>query len=168
MNGLIMLHSDRRSSAYVSVYRVSSASALVRSAEAAATTQGLYHLGGGVCGWWPKLVERCAWPGPRRLAAGRGSGRSQARRIAGEAGKLRASAQLRVCLGDDCKIADDSLPRFESWTCHQNRRSGPAREPGPSACGSGVQHRRSRLRGPGPWPWRHPSRPMTSRDTGES
>jgi hypothetical protein len=62
----------------------------------------------------------------------------------------RRFAQVRAVPGTVCKIADDSLPRFESWTCHQNRRSGLAREPGPAVCGSGVQHRRSRLRGLGP------------------
>jgi len=28
-------------------------------------------------------------------------------------------AQVRAVPGRVCKIAGDSLPRFESWTCHQ-------------------------------------------------
>jgi hypothetical protein len=27
-------------------------------------------------------------------------------------------AQVRAVPATVCKIADDSLPRFESWTCH--------------------------------------------------
>ena len=34
-------------------------------------------------------------------------------------------AQVRGVPGEVCKIADDSLPRFESWTCHPQAQVRP-------------------------------------------
>ena len=39
-------------------------------------------------------------------------------------------AQVRAVQGRVCKIADDSLPRFESWTCHLFAQVRLVRRPG--------------------------------------
>jgi len=56
----------------------------------------------------------------------------------GKPGKFRALAQVRASLGDDCKIADDSLPRFESWTCHPFAQVSAVRRPSPADAESGF------------------------------
>ncbi len=76
--------------------------------------------------------------------------RSWARRIPGEARKFRTLAQVRACLGDDCKTVDVCLPWFESRTCHETAgQLGASTELTPF--GSGPQHRwqcHSACRGP--------------------
>jgi hypothetical protein len=88
-----------------------------------------------------------------RGAPGKSKANSRARDIRGTSkspeARFRAFALVihhalltRVMI---CQIADDSLPRFESWTCHPFARSGPVREPGPATRGSGAEYRRCSL-----------------------
>src|SRR5215471_2455512 len=42
-----------------------------------------------------------------------------------------AFAQFRAVPAMVCKIADDSLPRFESWTCHQKPQVKPSARTAP-------------------------------------
>jgi hypothetical protein len=41
----------------------------------------------------------------------------------------------------NCKIADESLPRFESWTCHLFAQVRPVRGPGPADVRERCPHR---------------------------
>jgi hypothetical protein len=47
-------------------------------------------------------------------------------------------AQVRAVPAMVCKIADDSLPRFESWTCHQKPQVKPGARTGPRDVGVAV------------------------------
>jgi hypothetical protein len=64
-------------------------------------------------------------------------------------------AQVRAVPGRVCKIAGDSLPGFESWTCHQNPQVKPGARTGPSDGGE-------RCRTPPMQPARTQNRPAAS------
>jgi hypothetical protein len=48
-------------------------------------------------------------------------------------------AQVKAVAVTVCKIADDSFPRFESWTCHQKPQVKPGARTGPGDVGGAVQ-----------------------------
>ena len=77
---------------------------------------------------------------------------------------LLAFAQVRALAATVCKIADDSLPRFESWTCHPFARVRPVRRPGPADVGERCLHRRRSLRRPATRPAATSKAPVTSQD----
>jgi hypothetical protein len=64
----------------------------------------------------------------------------QARRMPGEPGKFRALAQVRACLGDDCKTVDVCLPWFESRTCHVKAQVRPGVGAGANMCSGAVRN----------------------------
>jgi hypothetical protein len=70
-------------------------------------------------------------------------------------------AQVRAVPATVCKIADDSLPRFESWTCHQKPQVKPGVRTGPGDVGE-------RCRTPPVQPARTQNRPAaSSKKTGD-